>query len=364
MLTRYDEFLCHQTVDTFDCVHTSAREWTERIWFSVHDTSGRYHLVAGFGHYPNRNIMDAYACFAVDGREQYCVRASRELRPAFDDVRVGPLSYEVFEPFRRVRFTLGENEYGLSFVIDMTGTLASHEEKEQLTRSRGRVLENIKRYVQAGRPSGWIQAGSKRITIDEGSWRAERDHSWGIRRGGGVPETAVQPGEIPQGYLYNFILAQFDGWGITFHTREDWDSTRLMFSGGVMYPAASQIPEKKLSSVDHNYIFKTDIRHINGGNLVCHAADGSTIELSVRPLGTCYIRAGGYFGYRGFTHGIWLGPSYLDGFRLDLTDPQTLRDVSFLEDFMCEFRSGGEVGYGIIELVVLGKYPKYGYMSY
>lgn len=364
MLTRYDELLCHQTVDTFDCVHTSAREWTERIWFSAHDTTGKYHLVAGFGHYPNRNIMDAYACFAVDGKEQLCVRASRELRPAIDDVRVGPFSYEVVEPLRRVRFALGDNEYGLSFEIEMAGTLAPHEEEAQTSRSRGRVLENIKRYVQAGRPSGWIQAGGERIAVENAAWRAERDHSWGIRRGGGVPETGVQPGEIPQGYLYNFALAQFDTWGVTFHTREDWDSTRLAFSGAVMFPHASGRAERRLVAIEHDYSFKKGIRHINGGNVVCHAADGGAIELSVRPLGICYIRAGGYFGFRGFTHGLWLGPSYLDGFKLDLTDPQTLREVSFLEDFMCEFRSGGEVGYGIVELVVIGKYPKYGYLSF
>ena len=79
MLTKYDEFLCHQTVSTFDSVHTSAREWTERIWVSVHDTSGDHHLVAGFGVYPNRNIMDAFACLAVEGERQSILAAS--IRP-------------------------------------------------------------------------------------------------------------------------------------------------------------------------------------------------------------------------------------------------------------------------------------------
>ncbi|MBL7119748.1 MAG: hypothetical protein ISS53_03585 [Dehalococcoidia bacterium] len=52
MLTKYDEFPCHQTVSTFDHVETSAREWTERIWFCVHDKSEKSHLLAGFGKYP------------------------------------------------------------------------------------------------------------------------------------------------------------------------------------------------------------------------------------------------------------------------------------------------------------------------
>ncbi|OHD65296.1 MAG: hypothetical protein A2176_15280 [Spirochaetes bacterium RBG_13_51_14] len=364
MLTKYDEFLCHQTVDTFDSVATSAREWTERIWFSAHDTEGKRQLVAGFGHYPNRNVMDAYACFVVEGKTQYCVRASRELRPAIDEVRVGPFSYEVIEPLALVRLSLGDNEYGLRFRIDFRGAMPPHEEEAQFAKSRGRVLENIKRYVQVGRPSGWINAGGAMFRIDELVWRAERDHSWGIRRGGGVPETGVQPGEVPRGYLYNFMLAQFDSWGVTYHVREDWDASLLSFSGAMMYPPDAGQPERRIASVDHQYTFKQDIRHISGGTVVFHTDGGEPIEVAVRPLSTCYIRAGGYFGFRGFTHGLWLGGYYIDGFTLDLTDSNTLKEVSFIEDFMCEMRCGSEVGYGIVEMVVIGTYPKYGYLSY
>ena len=81
MLTKYDEFPCHQIVSTFDSVETSAREWTERLWFCAHDLTGEVMLVAGFGFYSNRNIMDAFVCLATEGKTQYNVRASRELRP-------------------------------------------------------------------------------------------------------------------------------------------------------------------------------------------------------------------------------------------------------------------------------------------
>lgn len=364
MLTKYDEFLCHQIVSTFDSVDTSAREWTERIWFSAHDTTGKYQLVAGFGHYSNRNIMDAFACFVVDGRTQYCVRASRELRPAVDDVRVGPFSYEVLEPMKKVRFSLGENDFGLSCQIDFIGTFMPHEEETQHAKSRGRVMENVKRYVQVGRPSGWITAGGEKIKIDDASWRAERDHSWGVRRGGGVSETGVQPGEIPQGYLYNFMLAQFDTWAVTYHTREDWDSRVISFSGAVMPAASSGKPEQEIDHVDHRYTFRPDIRQINGGAVTFHPAQGDPFEITVKPLGICHIRAGGYFGFRGFTHGLWMGQNFIDGFTLDLADQNTFREVSFLEDFLCEVKCGGETGWGIVELVLIGKYPKYGYLSF
>lgn len=364
MLTRYDEFLCHQTVDTFDSVATSAREWTERIWCSVHDTTGRYQFVAGFGHYPNRNIMDAFACFVIDGKTQHCLRASRVLRPGFDRVRVGPLEYEIVEPMRRVRLTIGANDHGLEGEIDFIAAIPPHEEAAQFNRTRGRILENVKRYVQVGRPEGWIRAGETRVEIDQSSWRAERDHSWGIRRGGGVPETGVQPGEVPVGYFYNFMLGQFEDWGVTYHTREDWDSRVISFSGAVVYPEGSGKDGRILSGIHHSFAFRPDVRQIRGGTVTLIPEKGDPLEIEVRPLSTCHIRAGGYFGFRGFIHGLWMGEEYCDGFTLDLTDPGVFREVSFLEDFMCELRSGNEVGYGIVELVLIGKYPRYGYLSY
>ncbi len=364
MLTKYDEFLCHQAVSTFNSVGTSAREWTERIWFSAHDVFGKYQFIGAFGFYPNRNIMDACACFVVDNKTQYAVRASRELRPRIDDVRVGPLSYEIVEPLKAVRFVLDENEYDLSFDIVFHATMEAHEEDTQFSEFRGRVEEHIKRYVQAGRPTGWVKVEGKRIDIDEDSWRAERDHSWGIRRGGGVPETGVQPGEIPEGYLHNFVLLQFDDWGLTYHTRENGAGETLHF-GGSLFPSLGENKEQlKLTSVDHNFTFRPDIRQVNGGGMVIHAEDGSKIDLSVKFLSACYLKAGGYFGYQNFTHGLWMGEEFVDGLKIDLTDPEKVKDVAFLDDAACEIRCGDEVGSGIVELVVVGKYPKYGYQGY
>jgi len=364
MLTKYDEFLCHQIVSTFDHVETSAREWTERVWFSAHDTSGKFHLVAGFGYYPNRNIIDAFSCFAIEGKTQHNVRASRELRPQIDQVKVGPFSYEVVEGLKKVRCALGENEHGLSYQIDFEGTMPAHEEEPQFARVRGRVEENVKRYVQVGRPSGWIKAEGQTYRIDKDKWLAERDHSWGIRRGGGVPETGVQPGEIPTGYLFSFGIMQFDKWGATYHLRETWEGKPLHFSSGVFYPYGSQKEELKLVSMEHDFQFRPDIRQIKSGRMIFNAADGSKIEVSMRPLSVCYLKAGGYFGYQGFVHGLWMGPYFIDGVKLDLTDPNVVREVSFLDDVMCQMRCGNDVGYGIVELVVIGKYPKYGYQGY
>ena len=364
MLTRYDEFLCHQIASTFDHPGTSAREWTERTWFSVHDTSGKLSLVNSFGYYPNRNIIDSYVSVTIEGRTVYTVRASRELRPQIDETRVGPFSYEIVEPLRKVRSRLEENEYRVSYDILFEGTMPAHEEDPQYARVRGRVEEHIVRYIQLGKPSGWVKIEGETYKLDKDTWRAERDHSWGVRRGGGVPETGVQPGKIPEGYMHNFIAIQFDRWGATFHRRENWEGKPLMFSGSILYPYAMEKQELPLTGVEHDYKFRPDIRQITSAEITLIAADGSTFDITVRPLNACYLKAGGMLGFREFTHGLWMGPSFIDGHKLDATDPRVLAELHFIEDMACEVRCGNEVGYGIVELVLIGKYPKYGFHSY
>jgi hypothetical protein len=124
MLTRFDELTCHQVVRTFDSVETTDRAWTEKLWCNVHDTAGELVLATGFGIYPNRNVLDGYACVNVGNRRQHNLRASRELRPRLDEVAVGPLSYEVLEPWRRVRLTCGDNPRGIRFELEFEGRFA------------------------------------------------------------------------------------------------------------------------------------------------------------------------------------------------------------------------------------------------
>ncbi len=371
MLTKYDEFLCHQTVSTFDHPVTSAREWTERLWFMAHDTKGDLILVVGFGYYPNRNIMDAFVCLAVEGKTQHVVRASRELRPRIDEVSVGPFSWDVLEPMQKLRVRLDENEYGVSCDIQFNATMPPHEEDPpQFYRIRGRVVEDIRRYSQVGKPTGWIKVDGRTHTIDTNSWRTYRDHSWGIRRGAvEYLETGVQAGEIPVGLLYSGAFWQFDTWGACYHTREDWDGTATNFSGGMFYPLGSGKDAVQLAGFEHNYTFRTEIpglRQANGGNIVLNSSDGSRKDVTIRPIGVVYIGAGGYSpaNYRGFTHGLWMGSSWMDGFTLDITDQNVIKEITYLDELVAELHGDDETGYGMIEVVVVGKYPKYGYEGF
>lgn len=376
MITRYDEMFCHQVVSTFDQPGTSAREWTERAWMQVHDIGGTAHLAASFGYYPNRNVMDAFVAFAIQGQSEHVVRASRELRPEIDVFRVGPFSYDVVEPLRAVRYRLDDNQYGLSYDITLQGVSPLVEEDPaQYQVSRGRVKEHIKRMVQSVRPTGWIKCEGQTYPLGQDGWVGERDRSWGIRLAGAdFIETGVQAPELPAGMLFNFALMQFESWGATYHLREIWDDqggfvNRWHFGGAVFYPFSANREPLKIVSLDHSYRFRDDLpeqaRRFAGGGVSFTTIDGTRREVSIRPVTICYQAPVGYGGfYQGFIHGKWMGEKWMDGHRFDLNNPETMKEIWGYCDYGSEFTCGGEVGHGTVELMVVGKYPRYGYQGY
>ena len=55
-------------------------------------------------------------------------------------------------------------------------------------------------------------------------------------------------------------------------------------------------------------------------------------------------------GYKGFCHGKWMEPYWIDGLKLDLTDRKVVEDLIGLEETFVKARCGDEVGYGNLEL--------------
>src|SRR4030042_612356 len=85
--------------------------------------------------------------------------------------------------------------------------------------------------------------------------------------------------------------------------------------------------------------------------LIVTTADGVKRKISCRPLGNTYhLLAAGYLGgYKGWLLGKWRGPYDIDGEKLDITDKKVLKDLSGgVEDVLCEFKWGKDVGYGIL----------------
>ena len=158
----FDEYLAHQTSDTFDHVATSDRHFYDRYYFNMHSSSDELFVITGLGQYPNLGVTDAFITVSI-GTEQHTVRASRELGSDRMDTSVGPLSVEVLEGLLKLRIRCEENEWGVSADLTFTGSVAALEEPRTFIRRYGRVIQDVTRYAQVGTWEGTITAAGRTL---------------------------------------------------------------------------------------------------------------------------------------------------------------------------------------------------------
>ena len=181
-LTGADEFFNHQIVNTHAAVGTADLSWTEKVWFTLVSKDGSLQADFGLGKYANRNIMDGFAG-VQHGTTQRTVRASRVLRPALEQMAVGPLSFEVIEPYRQLRIAVAANAaQPFSYDLTFTDRLPAFFEGPDMVIASGRLVSDVLRYHQAGTVSGWIEIEGQRYDVNPEEWFGFRDHSWGVRR--------------------------------------------------------------------------------------------------------------------------------------------------------------------------------------
>lgn len=361
MLSRHDELLCHQTTGTFDQVVDSGDHWRENVWCCAHDVTGRFFLSSHFGISTNRNVMDASGLLALDGRTQYNVRASRELRPRTDEVAVGPLAYHVVEGMKTVQWHLADNAQGISWEVEFQARMPPHEELHQFARSRGRVTEDISRYAQTGRAKGWVKVDGQTHDIKPDTWLAHRDHSWGLRWQHNLNSDApgLQPPDPLPGFMGDWHIFQFDDWMVCSSLRENHTGEVLHFTGGIGQRIGDPRPELRLLREEHQFELVPGTKLLQGGRITCHVEDGSQRTVVIKPIAIIYLQAAGYWPYKGFRLGRWMGSDWQDGEHFDISEPTRMTEVSTSPTFAVECRCGDQVGHGVIQFGVHGKHPKY-----
>ena len=144
---------------------------------------------------------------------------------------------------------------------------------------------------------------------------------------------------------------------------------RWHFGGGLFYPYGVEKEGIELKDVEHYYEFDdsnpNQRRRFSGGRVILRVLDGTKLEVNIKPRGICYQAPGGYGGlYKGFIHGLWMGSQWMDGYKIDVTDPEMMKEIWGYCDYGSEFICNDQVGYGTTELMVVGKYPRYGYQGY
>jgi hypothetical protein len=382
VLTAHDEYMCHQTVKSFEDVESTDRNWTEKSYLVIFDTSGTVMVTAGMGKYINRNVMDGFAAVALRDRI-YNVRASRELRPELDAIKVGPIDWQIVEPPLKNRVVLSDNEVGIHFDVTYESDYWPIVGKPGLRRNNGYTDNHTIRYFQPGRGYGTVTVEGKTYQIDKERSYAYKDRSWGVRTMSGVPRenafhfneagAVTESGMMPApglppaaGVLHGYLCLQFEDWSLTtLYTRgpdgRPIGSPTGSTEGYVVHHHRSGRPPLAVVDVDLDYEFWPGTRRGRNLELTVRLEDGSSRRISCKNLGlTWWFRAGGYFGFRGWWQGKYMGKLAVGGEALDLAHKEVRDEVYGCEEIAVECLCDGEKGYGVLEPWAFGALPKYG----
>ena len=319
MLTALDDTLWHQLPTTFDHVWTSDPRFFDRYWFAIYSGDGRVAIQITMGAYRNMNVLDAGAVVIVDGK-QHNLRVSRSLNGSVETV-CGPLRITPIEALKSFDIMIEPNDGALHGHIQWECVEPAHEEDPHYTRLHGRTVEDYRRFDQIGTASGFLEVDGKRIGID--NWWSCRDHSWGVRRGMGVPEPVTGP-KVPlseKGHVMAFLF---------FSTSTM--SGSLLFSGrGDDVPYTTGVITDRETQLSHHV---TDIalevqlhegtRRFHHAGVVATLENGHKLIIDVVAQGPSIAMqglgySGGYNDGRGL--GAWRGDNHLESDVWDVSHP-------------------------------------------
>jgi hypothetical protein len=368
-LRRADEGLNHQIADTFATIAESDHAWTEKIWASLGRTDGSLQIGFGLGKYQNRGIIDGYGGVSR-GREQWTVRASRELRSAPEEAAVGPVRYEIVEPLEQTRFILEPNDaQRIAFDVVLHGVTQPFFENRNKVRNRrsGRVDVDVVRYHQGGWASGTVTVDGETHAVNPEEWFGFRDHSWGVRQQVGheltdlIPTRAIGTDPSIKGDMK---------WSPSFFRRPDgsYYESAVFFTGGVWEVSSAYVNEADgrqhpVRSVAPHMAYDPHTRFVQRGDLVLVMESGEERVIQVEVPGDSgfFLRTAGYGNWAGALHGVWRGKLHVDGdYIADCWDDAHLEQLGQLRDTPIRVREGDAEGYGIMQSIITGVWPELG----
>jgi len=374
-LVATDESFSHQIVETHARVAQADRSWTEKVCAMAAARDGSVQVAFGAGKYTNRNVFDAYAGVSR-GTEQWTVRGSRRLSDAPDRIGVGPIDYEVLDPFRRVRFACAANDVvpiAFEWIFDAAVPPLLEKRDRQTARRGYRLQAEVLRYHQMGLASGWVEVDGARTEIAPDTWFTTRDHSWGVRQDVGLPLTDLEGSNAPvlDGVSFRFswspmLLERRDGSIYAIHHQHRlmraFGYEESMVEGGVEHADGTV---ERFAGLRPDLRFDPVNRRVLGGTLHFTMGDGTERPITVEAMGDTGFHLGGglYFGLDGHHHGEWRGKLHVDGEHFaDCTEIETARRLHQIRDAVLRVDDpvGGGRGWCNFQTTIAGAWPDEG----
>jgi hypothetical protein len=364
-----DDLMGHQTPAPLLFAGNGHPNFIERYWYTGAPTDGTdFIFEAGLGYYPNRitrdggrGIMDGY-CGITVGRKQHNFRASRYLGDRPLDTTVGPLRIEIIEGLKTHRWSLAENESGLSFEFQFEATFPATRELQNYRERDGVVEEDLTRVAQFCRYRGWFVVDGKRHVVDPATWMGTRDHSWGIRSEMRVDPTNP-PVQVHKNLFWIWAQWQFENMGLNFFLKEK-EPGRPFYLSGYQLTRGSDgvVARREIKSVKHDIQWADDPlgQTIASGDFHIEFDEGPACDVHMLGLTPrFYLMAGMYGGLNGWKQGGDMGVYHSEHEVWDLGNEADRKVARTLSDHSVRVTCDGITGHGVIEYGVATGYPKY-----
>lgn len=359
MLTRFDDYLIHQTIDTLDHVATGDPRFQDRGLFNVHAANSDFLFQIGFGVYPNQNMIDGWVCGVV-GDRQFNMRAARPLKHDRSDLNIGPLKIEIIEPMQRWRIQTEENSYGVKCDIIFEARSPAYEFRPSYVRRNNMIEHHQMHVMQSGTYTGWLQIGDQRF---DSGLIGSRDRSWGVRgphanqkmdiRSHGMTSSDDAPkASAPDQTRRAWIAAEFKdrtlhGWF--------WTDTqgRALIADGCIIDVATSADGPRFCAWKKPDVHLASEGHPQSMVMTLIDESGEQVVLEARPLLCRSPEGNGYF--KGF-YGRQRSALHVEGEELDMSDPGFRAEKGYMNGpMLTEFRLDGEIGYGVLITALLAR---------
>ncbi|HEV8574872.1 MAG TPA: hypothetical protein VGR43_09215 [Dehalococcoidia bacterium] len=322
MVSRFDEYLVHQTEQPLARVASDHPEWQDRFYFNIHDRNGEVAVITGVGAYPNRDMMQGYI-FAAQGGEHY---TSIQVRAPDNDrevMTVGSLSFSVVEPLKTWRLEVADEAQGIRGALEFRARCPLYTFSPIHWRNGENVVVNQLHYTQAGVYEGSLTIGDRTFTDLIGM----RDRSWGVRDMARVP-------------FWVWVSAQFDEFCISAWLWETPEGDVIHADGAIIHESGEIRP---VTGIEHKLELWPGTKRPKTARYRLTMADGKVESLTASEAQTIFLAPG---------MARW---AESDGEALKQADAS-----AFGFDQQCRFELNGETGSGIVEYMVTGGHQRYG----
>jgi hypothetical protein len=362
MLTPFDDFPIHPSSQPIATPATGDANHYDRYWFNGHQRDGNFYIGAAMGFYPVRGVIDAAFSLVRNGVE-HSVFASGTM-PLDRSTTVGPISIEVLEPMRTLRFVVEPNEHDISCDLTFRATTVAIEEPRQERRTpEGILLTDHTRLTQWGTWEGSITVDGESLLVDPTDVPGTRDRSWGVRPVGEQLQVQRQP--MPSQVFWLWAPLHFGDrfTHLAFHEREDgrrWLETAL-----VLEPMPADAVPWSTAGVREGHDVRSELqwepgrREIKRADLWFRDPVDGEVHIEVEKLFTFRMRGIGYWhphwGH-GTQHGVL--ETGRESIRLDDFDPVDFASLHLQNVVLAKM--GDRRGIGVVEQIALGPHQPSG----